>query len=196
LFYSSFSYGGAKMLKEKIVHQWGVMEFIILIAVLIFCATSINAQNWSALPPYNLLWPLWSPALSPVNPITGLATPLINELTANTVLPAQPGLIWDPAAFPKGPPWLLYNVPTSFGSGLVYWDLLYGLNPFPPSYLLTTSGLPIPITLKPNYSALLPTKTKGFASWVDVANILYASTFDTSTLGLLTALQIWGLPVI
>ncbi len=184
------------MLKEKRLQQCGIMKFIILLAVLIFCATSINAQNWFALPPYNLLWPLWSPALSPVNPITGLATPLINELTANTVLPAQPGLIWDPFTFPKGPPWLLYNVPANFGGGLVYWDLVYGLNPFPPSYLLNASGLPIPITLKPNYAALLPTKTKGFATWVDIANILYASTYDISTLGLLTAVQIWGLPII
>jgi len=184
------------MLKGKRLQRCGVMGFIILIAIVLFRATSVNTQNWVALPPYNLLWPLWSPALSPVNPITGLATPLISALTANTILPAQPGLVWDPTAFPKAPPWLLYNVPPDFGGGLLYWTSLYGLNPFPPSYLLDPTGLPIPITLKANYSLLLPTKTKSFASWVDVANLLYAATYGTSTAGLLTAVNIWGLPII
>jgi len=184
------------MLKEKRLQRCRIMGFIILIAVLLFCATSINAQNWAALPPYNLLWPLWSPALSPLDPITALATPFISELTANTVLPAQPGLIWDPSALPKAPPWLLYNVPPGLGGGLLYWTSLYGLNPFPPSYLLDPYGLPVPIALKANYAALLPTKTKGFASWIAIANILYATTYGTSALGLLTAADIWGLPII
>lgn len=187
------------MPKEKRALQSKIIGFIFLfitVLLLCVCVNSINAQNWIALPPYNLLWPLWSPALSPVDPITGLATPLITELTVNTLLPSQPGLAWDPVAFPKGPPWLLYNIPASFGGGLLYWTQLYGLNPFPPSYLLDASGLPIPITLKPAYAALLPTKTKGFASWVDIANILYATTYGTSALGLLTAADIWGLPVI
>lgn len=184
------------MLKERRLQRYGLIVFIILIAALLFSATSINAQNWAALPPYNLLWPLWSPALSPLDSTTGLATPLISELTANTVLPAQPGLIWDPTAFPKAPPWLLYNVPATLGGGLLYWTSLYGLNPFPPSYLLDPSGLPIPIALKANYTALLPTKSKFFASWIAIANISYTTTYGINSLGLLTAADIWGLPII
>jgi len=74
---------------------------------------------WQPMPPYNVLWPLWSPPLSPLvgpaDPITGLPTPvpIITSLSNNTILPVQPVLAWDPyqtnvEAFP----WLIYNTPS------------------------------------------------------------------------------------
>ncbi|MGA1864012.1 MAG: hypothetical protein ACMUHX_03010 [bacterium] len=71
--------------------------FIIIVCLaFVFLAYSFSyAQYWAALPPYNLLWPLWSPILSPPDPITGLPSPLTTELTSSTILPVQPGLAWD-----------------------------------------------------------------------------------------------------
>ncbi|MGA1841660.1 MAG: hypothetical protein ACMUIU_13640 [bacterium] len=72
--------------------------FIIIVCLtFVFLAYSFSyAQYWVALPPYNLLWPLWSPVLSPPDPITGLSIPLTTELTGSTILPVQPGLAWNP----------------------------------------------------------------------------------------------------
>lgn len=54
---------------------------IVLLSSSFFLRTSSYAQNWFNLPPYNILWPLWSsdllPDLSPVHPVTGLPTPLV-----------------------------------------------------------------------------------------------------------------------
>lgn len=84
------------------------------------------AQYWTTLPPYNLLWPLWSPPLSPVDP-----TPLISDLIDNTILPVQPAIIWDPIL-----------------------NTIYGINPWPPSYLLDVT---VPsIVLPPNLTGLNP----------------------------------------
>jgi len=184
------------MLREKKLRRWGIMGFVLLLVVLLFCAMSIQAQYWTNLPPYNLIWPLWSPPLSPLSPVTKLPTPLISWLDKNTILPVQPGLAWDPIAFPKGPPFLLYNVPPPFGGGLLWWTSTYGLNPFPPSYLTTPSGYPIPIALDPGFTALLPTKAKHFISWIQVANLLYATTYGSPLTGLITAADIWGLPAL
>ena len=53
-------------------------------------APNLWAQTWQAMPPYNLLWPLWSPTLSPPDPVTGTPTPILTELTSSTVFPVQP----------------------------------------------------------------------------------------------------------
>ena len=71
----------------------------------------VDARYWEILPPYNVLWPLYSPPLSPIDPVSGVATPLISELTANTILPVQPGIAWDPS---QDVYWLLYNTPPPF----------------------------------------------------------------------------------
>ncbi len=185
------------MLRQKRLQRYGIMCFVILVAILLFCATSIQAQlYWTNLPPYNLLWPLWSPALSPLDPVTKLPTPIVSTLGRNTILPIQPALAWDNVAFPKGPVWLMYNVPPAFGSGLLYWTSLYGLNPFPPSYLLTPGGFPIPNTLAAGFTYLLPTKTKHFASWVQVANLIYSSIYGIPTTSLIGAADIWGFPIL
>ena len=152
------SHGGVEMYREKRSQKWGIMGFVVIILFLLFCATTIQSQiYWTNLAPYNLLWPLWSPPLSPLDPLTKLPTPLVSTLDRNTVLPIQPALVWDNVAFPKGPVWLLYNTPASLGGGLLYWTSLYGLNPFPPNYLLTPGGYPIPNTLAADFSYLLPT---------------------------------------
>jgi|GEM_PF-503507 len=123
-----------------------------------------QAQNWIALPPYNTLWPLWAPALSPIDPSSGLPTPIVNELTPNTILPVQPGLTWDPAA---ANPWLLYNTPL----GMAYYDPVGGVNLWPPSYLLDPFGGPLPISLPLDYAYLPPTSSSWINTYVPLGNI-------------------------
>lgn len=176
--------------------KWGVMTLVILMAVVLISAPSARAQYWSALPPYNLLWPLWSPALSPVDAVTGLATPLISQLTAGTSLPVQPGLVWNPA---RQFPWLLYNIPGILGGGITYFDPYFGLNPWPPSNLLDSlTGLPAPLTLPVDFGLLPPTDLATFGPFVGQGNLSFLATYPTANFGiplasLLTAAQIWGL---
>lgn len=173
---------------------WVIFSIVIILSTVVLATTKIEAQYWTNLPPYNLLWPLWSPPLSPLDPITKSPTPLVSWLDRNTILPVQPAVVWDNVAFPKGPVWMLYNTPPAFGGGLLYWTSLYGLNPFPPGYLTTPSGYPIPNALAPGFSYLLPTKTKHFVSWVQVANLLYSSQYGVPLTSLLTAADLWGVP--
>ncbi len=132
----------------------------------------VEAQdNWIALPPYNTLWPLWSPALSPVNPVTGVATPIINNLAPSTVLPVQPALTWDPA---WSNPWLLYNTPV----GLLFYDPLYGINKWPASYLIDpVTGVPVPITLPVGYPLLAPTDAVWLQTTLPIANASYQAVY-------------------
>jgi len=128
-----------------------IYTLLISLVTLVFAYSPIaQAQNWMALPPYNTLWPLWSPALSPVNSVSGLPTPIVSSLTRSTVLPVQPGLTWDPSA---ANPWLLYNTPL----GMVHYDPIGGINLWPPSYLLDTAGSPLPLNLPLDYGLLPPT---------------------------------------
>ena len=89
------------------------LVFIILFGIINVPIT--HCQQWTALPPYNTLWPLWSPALSPLDPDTNLLTPIVTNLSPSTFLPVQPGLTWDPD-LPY--PFLLYNSPGFFGAPL------------------------------------------------------------------------------
>lgn len=140
-------------------------KFVCLFFIIIFCVFSskIFAQEWTALPPYNILWPLWSPVLSPPDAVTGLPIPLITNLDRNTILPVQPALVWDPA-LPFF--YLLYNDYSTWDDPVLkYFDLTWGVynyyEPFlnwPPDYLLTavdsTAGvitIPSPIPLPINY---------------------------------------------
>ncbi|MEW5801031.1 MAG: hypothetical protein AB1847_02895 [bacterium] len=135
-----------------------------------------EAQNWKALPPYNTLWPLWPSVLSPKDPITGVPTPIVTNLSRTTVLPVQPGLTWDPSwAYP----FLLYNTPV----GMAYYDPFQGVNTWPPNYLLNpTTGLPQPITLALGYQYLTPTSATWLSNNVPVANLTYLSTYPTFAL--------------
>lgn len=143
-----------------------VLFFIFLGLSLILSSSAVQAipggggANWQALPPYNTLWPLWSPALSPVNPATGFPTPIVSSLYPSTVLPVQPGLTWNPALLN---PWLLYNTPL----GMAYYDPIGGVNLWPPT---TLTG---PIALPANYANLPPTSSLWLSTYVPLANAAY-----------------------
>jgi len=139
---------------------------------------AVTATNWINLPPYNTLWPLWSPALSPLNATTGLPTPIVSSLSAGTVLPVQPGLTWDPRVTY---PWLLYNTP---GGGMCYYDPFYGIQSWPPAYLKNSvTGLPAPIDLSlvKSWSTLAPTSTAWLLTNVNLANNSYITTYPPYT---------------
>jgi len=159
---------------------------------------AVRAQNGALMPPYNVLWPLWSSVLSPVDPLTGLKTPLVPELTRNTILPVQPAIAWDPTTSI----WALYNTPPLFGSGLLFFDRLYGLNSWPPPYLYdSVAGIPNPITFTVTWSLLPATGATGGgqAFFIPLANAIYALTYGLTGpeyLNLLTTAQIWGFPAI
>ncbi|MEW6379653.1 MAG: hypothetical protein AB1611_08585 [bacterium] len=163
------------MSKEKVMKVVSLSRplFIGISILLVTGIKTAKAQNWAALPPYNTLWPLWSPALSPTNASTGLPTPLVTSLTPATVLPAQPGLTWDPF---RREPWLLYNTPL----GMAYYDPLTGIDLWPPGILINQiTGLPITLTLPANYSALPPTLVSWLAANVPAANWSYLVAYPT-----------------
>lgn len=166
---------------NKIVRNRIFLIFIFLIIIVMYEKTS-EAQNWQALPPYNTLWPLWSPALSPIDIDTGLPTPIVTSLTPSTILPIQPGLTWHPSL---GYPWLLYNTPL----GMAYYDPYKGINLWPASFLINViTGLPIELTLADDYAYLAgpPFLTSWLISNVPGANsnyqTAYASYYTTSLL--------------
>jgi hypothetical protein len=144
----------------KVKRSLWILSVIAFIIALILCyKSSATAQNWIALPPFNTLWPLWSPTLSPVDPVTGAPTPIVSELSPDTVLPVVPGITWDPALTI---PYLLFNGP----EGLVYWsDHWTPIQSWPPSYIQATFNIagtiytlpPTPLVLPSGYADLPPT---------------------------------------
>ena len=183
-------------------NKWYLLIMIILMISIgiLFCADA-QAQDWIAIPPYNVLWPLWSPALSLIDPATGLATPLVTSLTSGTVLPVQPAIIWDPSSVEAlhGPlPWLAYNIPLALGGGLVIWDQFYGLRPFPLDYMLDPITLnPLPIPLPLGYSLLNPIAYDHIWLYeLMLGNTVYSSAYGVPITGLLTPQDIWGLPAL
>ena len=181
---------------------------ILLLAFLIIAGFLFNptamAQDWAALPPYNIMWPLWSPTLSPPDPLTGVPTPLITELSSSTILPVQPVLAMNPygIASPMGDvfPYLFYNSP----GGVLFFDLFYGLNPWPPpDFLDPVTGSPIPLTLPIGFTFYaVPTwrLSVEYQYFVDLANLSYliasGNALGVSPASLLTYSDIWGLPAI
>lgn len=153
----------SKKLWKALLAAFSLMVFFYFTLIHV---TITHAQDyWTALPPYNTLWPLWSTALSPFNATTGLPTPVVTSLASSTVLPVEPGLTWDPSL---GYPWLLYNTP----GGMAYFDPLYGVNFWPPSNLLDSAGLPLPIALPDLYNTLPPTDSL----WLQ-QNVLFANSY-------------------
>ncbi len=196
------------MFKEKRFY----LILIFTLAIIFSVSQMTRAAYWQALPPYNLLWPLWSPLLSPPDLVTGAATPILTELSKTTILPMQPVLAYDPywwtlagpaTGWPMGfqPPWLFYNGPT----GLLFFDVLYGLNPFPPpKYVDPVTGAPIPISLLAGYSLIEPTTatlsvTKALYLF-ELGNLYYmlgyGSGLGVDPTSLLTLSDVWGLPAI
>lgn len=173
-----------------------ILPFIMAMIISLILLASAQALYWTPLPPYNVLWPLWSPALvTDFDPALGVGTiPLVTSLTRNTILPVQPGMAWDPCqpgveAFP----WLLYNAPAAFGGGLVYWDVYYGLNPWPPSYMLDpATGAPAPITLPLTWTLLGPPGLSHFGWFVPLSNAIFSLRYGVPIADLLTTADIWG----
>ncbi|MGA1825671.1 MAG: hypothetical protein ACMUIP_13515 [bacterium] len=153
--------------------KYFLVQLSIFVITLVLYAPIISAQNWIELPPYNTLWPLWSPALSSVDDVTGLPTPIVDALFPDTVLPVMPGLTWDPS-MPY--PWLLYNT----FQGLAYFDPLVGINPWPAPALLDDAGLPLPITLPVDYAALPVTDAIWLANYINTANNSYIVSYPSS----------------
>ena len=167
------------MLSQKRKLHSFILALLILTGIALVSASLVQAvvvpttKNWINLPPYNTLWPLWSPPLSPTNPLSGLPTPIVSNLKPSTVLPVQPGLTWDPSI--KNP-WLLYNTPL----GMAYYDPLYGVNTWPPAYLKNSiTGLPAPINLSliAGWSLLLPTSQSWLTNNVPVANNAFLAAY-------------------
>ncbi|MGA1875084.1 MAG: hypothetical protein ACMUIA_05725 [bacterium] len=185
------------MLRIKRVLLCGMAGFLVLALAGLGNVTSARAQYWQALPPYNVLWPLWSTVYSPVDPGTGLSTPLVTELSSDTVLPVQPSLVWDPA---MEFPFLLYNVPADLGGGLMYFTPFYGLNFWPTSYLVDPlTDSPMPITLPLGYESLSPTDILAIRTFYNAANTTYAIIYPPAQFGysyfdFLTPAEVWGLP--
>ncbi len=140
------------------------LSVVILTALFLIYSPIAQAQNWAALPPYNTLWPLWSPTYAPIDAVTGLPVPIINELTPNTILPVQPGLTWDPS---DPNPWLLYNTPL----GMAYYEPLGGVNLWPPSSFLGAGGAALPIGLPTDYGYLPATDPAWLQTNVPTGNI-------------------------
>ena len=156
--------------RMKVLFLAVIMIGVVLNSSLAFAQAPVI--NWVALPPYDTLWPLWSPALSPIDPVSGDPTPIVTNLSKGTVLPAQPGLTWDPA---WQNPWLLYNTP----AGMLFYDPLYGINTWPPDYLVNpVTGLPQKITLPSDYDYLPPTSSSWILNTVPIANSTYLTAYS------------------
>lgn len=155
------------------------IAFFISIFLMLLCIlgnSSAIAQTWAALPPYNFLWPLWSPALSPTNLTTGLPTPIVSNLYPSTILPVQPGLAWNPAI---SYPYFLYNSPV----GMQYYDIIYGINPWPPSYATDPlTGGALSLGLPVGYNLLPTTDPLWIQQNLPVSNLAYLAQYPTLAL--------------
>lgn len=168
---------------------------LLCLAVSFIITSSAIAQYWQAMPPYNVLWPLWTQALSPTNPLTGQPTPLVSSLTSSTVLPVQPAFVWD---IEDTHPWFLYNAPAILGGSLYYFDPLTGFNTFPPPDHILPGGIIVPNTLPLGYEFLIP-PFKNVDLLTLIANNAYVAAFGsyvgaTPYLSLLTPEVLWGVP--
>lgn len=150
------------MIKKRL--SW-LFLIIVTLSVTLFLIYSpiVQAQNWTALPPYDTLWPLWSPALSPVDPVTGVPVPIVTELTALTKLPVEPGLTWNPSL---NYPWLLYNSPL----GMAYFDPIGGVDLWPPPSLIKPNGSIAALELPTDYETLPVTPSSFITDYLPLAN--------------------------
>lgn len=163
----------------KRLRYFFLISLMVAACCLIF-ASPAKTQLWQAMPPYNVLWPLFSPALSSVNPYTGLTTPNISYLDTYTNLPQEPSFVWD-TNLPYF--YTLYNDPSG---RVVYYDpigllngtTLSGFSYWPPSAYITPWGTPDPITLPLNYRNLISfDPTFALEYWVPITNQAWATTW-------------------
>lgn len=188
------------------------LKIIFLFIYFIFCILSFKAeaQLWEAIPPYNVLWPLWSPILSPPDAVSGKPTPLVDYLDKTTLLPVQPAFIWNPdlpyfnVLYNSPPstvgsysaPTLYYNDPTT--SRLLPYDYNV-LRPWPPSYLLETTYVygvpvtgPVALTLPLGYENLLSFDPLAWLNFViPLLNYAWQTRFSIYNPYLLTAADLY-----
>ncbi|MGA1824704.1 MAG: hypothetical protein ACMUIP_08560 [bacterium] len=151
----------------------------ILGLVVVFFNSSVSAQFWQSMPPYNVLWPLW---------VTDPASLGITSIESTTILPVEPVWLWN---VNLEYPWFFYNSPLG---GLYFWDLWTGFQAVP------DSGLVPPITLPAAYQFLAaPWAANDFATWANQANISYVAgtiglTGATPFFDLLSPSILWGSP--
>ena len=175
---------------KRTITQFIVCMFILGLAVSFVMNSTASAQYWQAIPPYNLLWPLWPQSLNYTSPWTGNSTPLVSWLDSNTLLPVQPAWVWN---YNLDYPWFLFNAPTSLGGNLYYWDMWSGFHPFPQAGTVNAS-----ISLPWFYQYSSPSFSN-FSLSATLANISYALSFlgytgATPYTSLLSPLQLWGNP--
>ena len=179
------------MFKGRIQLRWIIISISILIAILLIGASSTRAAYWTALPPYNVLWPLWSPALSPLDPLTGQPVPLLTHLNRDTILPVEPAIAWDPFL---EEPYALYNNPLVYFGGLIYFNTLFGFGNWPPPYMVNSqTGFPLPISLPIGYQFLPPTDLSFLEGFIPTVNSMFSLRYGVPIENLLTAAQLWGL---
>ena len=64
-------------------HNWKVFLLFILLVVFFSIDSGICfGQSWTIMPPYNVLWPLWSPVLSPIDTFSQ-NFPLLTDIFSN-----------------------------------------------------------------------------------------------------------------
>ena len=175
------------------------MIFIVLLAASFMITSTVSAQYWQAMPPYNVLWPLWSDVLSPN--ISGIPTPIVDSLTRSTQLPVMPVFVWD-----IGPnnainmPYFLYNTPPILGGDLIYWEGVTGFGTFPPTGFISPTGGINPNPLPIGYDYLIPDSTfSNFDLLTLKANTAYQSFFGPVTgavpfFDLIPGDELWGSP--
>ena len=191
-------------MKTKSLSFFLLLSLVIILTSIFLLSEWACAQSWVSVPPYNVLWPLWSPVLSPPDPVTGAPTPLVSSLTQNTFLPVEPALVWDPS-LPYF--YLLYNYIPAYGDPVIkYFDPLGGLiSPYssfttwPPSYMQTgvtdpTTGVvsvvPSPIILPAGYETLFTFDPASWLNfWVPLVNPFWQDYYGVNPY-LLTAGQI------
>lgn len=160
------------------------LTFSVLINLIFFCSLVKGQNLWAPIPPYNVLWPLWSPALSPPDAL-GVPTPLVTSLTSATILPIEPAIVWDPT-LPDF--YVLYNS----AAGLQYYDFVFpDFYDWPPRYLLSVypsyTTYPNPIPLPLNYATLiLFDPIQWINSWIPFLNTEIQNLNPTAVLSLLT----------
>ena len=161
--------------KMKIKKRLSWLFFVTValsVALFLIYSPIANAQNWAALAPYNTLWPLWSPVLSPLD-AAGVAVPIVSELTGATILPVEPGLTWNPSL---SYPWLLYNTPL----GMAYFDPIGGVDLWPPPSLTKPNGSIKVLDLPTGFATLPVTPSSFITNFIPVANpaaVGFLSTF-------------------
>ncbi|MGA1869452.1 MAG: hypothetical protein ACMUJM_13010 [bacterium] len=173
--------------------------FLLHFIVVFLMASSLSAQYWYAMPPYNVLWPLWPDLSASTDSVNGIRTPVITSLTSTTQLPSMPAFIWDVGPLNTwSKPYFLYNAPVSLGGGLYMWDQITGFSTFPPPAYLLADGTIYVNPLPVDYEYLIPGLGFNNFDWLTIlANNEYISFFAgvPDALGyfsLLTGAEIWG----